>query len=129
MRHFGVEEANRLVPLLIKTFENVRPKLLRLKVVVEDLEANREPQLALKRERTTLTEDIRERLMLIEDMGIEIKAADGLVDFRAWTGDRTVYLCWRYPETSVAFWHELEQGYSGRRPIRPTDNFMKTYAS
>lgn len=67
--------------------------------------------------------------MVLEDMGIEIKAADGLVDLRAWMADRTVYLCWRYPETEIAYWHELEQGYPGRRAIRPSDSFMKTYAS
>jgi|CXWL01.1.fsa_nt_gi hypothetical protein len=129
MRHFGIDEANKLIPLLIKTFDDVRPKLIRLKQVVEDLESKKAPPLELKLERTALTEDIRERLMFLEDMGIEIKAADGLVDLRAYMGDRTVYLCWRYPETEIAYWHELEQGYPGRRAIRPSDSFMKTYAS
>lgn len=129
MRHFGIEEANKLIPLLTKTFDDVRPKLVRLKQVVDDLEAKKEPQIELKLERTTLTEDIREQLMFLEDMGIEIKAADGLVDFRALLGERTVYLCWRYPEPEITHWHELEQGYPGRRPIRPHDAFMKTYAS
>ncbi|MBX7114461.1 MAG: DUF2203 domain-containing protein [Myxococcaceae bacterium] len=129
MRHFGLEEANKLIPLLTQTFDDVRPKLVRLKQVVDDLEAHKEPQLELKRERVTLTEDIRDRLMLLEDMGIEIKAADGLVDFRALLGEKTVYLCWRYPEPEITHWHELEQGYPGRRLIRPSDAFMKTYAS
>ena len=30
---------------------------------------------------------------------------------------REVYLCWKYGEGDIGFWHEIEAGYAGRRPI------------
>ncbi len=42
----------------------------------------------------------------------------GLVDFpfRA-RGGTAVYLCWRLGEPSIAFWHGIDEGYGGRKPI------------
>lgn len=54
----------------------------------------------------------------INDMGIEVKDLTiGLIDFPALYEDRVVYLCWKYDEDSVQFWHELETGFSGRKRI------------
>jgi hypothetical protein len=51
-------------------------------------------------------------------MGIEVKGLrPGLLDFRSRLGDRVVHLCWREGEDTIAYWHTLEEGYAGRRPI------------
>jgi hypothetical protein len=41
----------------------------------------------------------------------------GLVDFPFWYEDREVYLCWKYGEESISFWHEIDSGFSGRKPL------------
>ncbi len=41
----------------------------------------------------------------------------GLVDFPAWHEEREIYLCWKYGEVTIGFWHEIDGGFSGRRPI------------
>jgi hypothetical protein len=41
----------------------------------------------------------------------------GLLDFPAWRGDQEVYLCWKYGEPNLEYWHEVEAGFAGRRPI------------
>jgi hypothetical protein len=41
----------------------------------------------------------------------------GLVDFPAMRDGREVYLCWESGEDEIAFWHDLESGYGGRRPL------------
>jgi hypothetical protein len=41
----------------------------------------------------------------------------GLVDFPAWREDREIYLCWKYGEERIGYWHELDGGFSGRQPI------------
>lgn len=41
----------------------------------------------------------------------------GLVDFYGRLGGQLVWLCWRYGEDSLGYFHELDSGYSGRRPI------------
>jgi hypothetical protein len=54
----------------------------------------------------------------IQDMDIEVKDLSiGLIDFVGLRAGREVYLCWKYGEDSVQFWHEIEAGFSGRRSI------------
>ena len=51
-------------------------------------------------------------------LGVELKAPDtGLVDFRSDYNGKEVYLCWRYGEPDILYWHAFEDGYSGRRLI------------
>jgi hypothetical protein len=28
-----------------------------------------------------------------------------------------VYLCWRVREARIGHWHEIDEGYAGRRPL------------
>ena len=54
----------------------------------------------------------------IQDMDVLIKDVNlGLLDFPALKEGREVYLCWQYGEGAIAFWHEIADGYAGRRPI------------
>jgi hypothetical protein len=54
----------------------------------------------------------------ILDLGIEIKDINtGLIDFPALKDGRAVYLCWRYKEECIQFWHEIDDGFAGRQPI------------
>jgi hypothetical protein len=54
----------------------------------------------------------------ILETGVQIKDINiGLLDFSAWKDGREVYLCWQYGEGEIAFWHEVEAGYAGRKPI------------
>jgi hypothetical protein len=41
----------------------------------------------------------------------------GLVDFPALVSGRQVWLCWRSGEAAVAFWHNVDEGFAGRRPL------------
>jgi hypothetical protein len=41
----------------------------------------------------------------------------GLIDFPARRAGRIVLLCWKVGEPSVDHWHEIEEGYAGRRPV------------
>jgi len=52
------------------------------------------------------------------DTGVEIKDINiGLLDFPARRNGEEVLLCWKYGEGSIAYWHDKEAGYAGRRPI------------
>ena len=57
----------------------------------------------------------------IMDAGAQIKDINtGLLDFSALRDGREVYLCWQYGEDDIAYWHEVEGGFRGRRPLEPT---------
>lgn len=43
----------------------------------------------------------------------------GLLDFYGRIDGRLVWLCWRYGEERLRYYHELEAGFSGRRLLRP----------
>jgi hypothetical protein len=135
MRYFGVEEANRLIPLLNRVFDKVRPWAEKVQKVATELEVlHRQGKHdahteGLRGQHDELVGQIRAELLQLQEMGIEIKAVNGLVDFRAQLGGRTVYLCWRYGEPSVAHWHELETGFSGRQPIDDPAAFTPSYLS
>lgn len=56
----------------------------------------------------------------IERLGVQVKDVDtGLVDFptvHPTTGE-TVLLCWRLGEETIGFWHEIDAGFAGRKPL------------
>jgi hypothetical protein len=56
----------------------------------------------------------------LEELGVQVKDLDeGLIDFPTRHPERneTVLLCWRLGEERVAFWHGLEEGFAGRKPL------------
>lgn len=65
-----------------------------------------------------LAETLRADISEVEAHGCAIKdLASGLVDWLALSGDRPVLLCWRFGEAEVGFFHELDDGFAGRRPV------------
>lgn len=54
----------------------------------------------------------------IHELGVQVKDLDGgLVDFPALRAGEPVLLCWLLGEDEVAYWHGLEEGFAGRRPL------------
>jgi hypothetical protein len=54
----------------------------------------------------------------IDAMGLTLRDIErGLVDFPALVSGRQVWLCWRRGETAIDWWHDLETGFEGRRPL------------
>jgi hypothetical protein len=51
-------------------------------------------------------------------LGVQVKDVRiGLVDFPSLRDGEEVLLCWRVGEDDVAFWHGLDEGYAGRKPL------------
>lgn len=64
------------------------------------------------------SDEVARQLKWFSDAGILVKSLhEGLVDFPAEMEGREVLLCWKEGESEVAFWHTLEEGYPGRRPL------------
>jgi hypothetical protein len=41
----------------------------------------------------------------------------GLVDIPALANGRPIWLCWKLGEDEIAYWHELDAGIAGRKPL------------
>jgi hypothetical protein len=54
----------------------------------------------------------------LEEIGVVVKDLDvGLLDFPATREGAEVLLCWRVGEAAVEYWHGLDEGYAGRKPV------------
>jgi len=54
----------------------------------------------------------------IQETGCLVKDLDaGLIDFPTLYKEEEVYLCWRFGESAIEFWHGVEEGFRGRKKI------------
>jgi len=54
----------------------------------------------------------------LQRLGLLVKDLDrGLVDFPALHNGREVLLCWQVGEDEVAYWHGVDEGFAGRKPL------------
>jgi hypothetical protein len=80
------------------------------------LDARRVARIAARVNREA--EAVARSVTRIQELGVLVKDLDrGLIDFPALRGDEEVLLCWEIGEDEVAYWHGLEEGFAGRRPL------------
>ncbi|GIV69536.1 DUF2203 domain-containing protein [Caldilinea sp.] len=122
-RYFTLEEAQATLPQVKKLMEQVqsaRREILRLRPdalpAIEQAALNGGNKLLgeLAVHAMRLEEGVRGIMAL----GAVIKDIDaGLVDFVGLRNGREIFLCWRYGEEEIGYWHELNAGFAGRRPL------------
>jgi hypothetical protein len=65
-----------------------------------------------------LTVQLNQAVERIQTTGCVVKDLDeGLVDFPSLRDGQEVYLCWKLGEERIAYWHGLEEGFAGRKPL------------
>ena len=58
----------------------------------------------------------------IQAAGVLVKDLDqGLLDFPSLRGDEEILLCWHVGEDRIGFWHSVEEGFAGRKPLEGPD--------
>jgi len=76
------------------------------------------PILATRARRDASTLALRKVFEKIEQMGVLIKDLEtGLIDFLTLYQGHEVCLCWKLGEEGIGFWHGMEEGFAGRKPI------------
>jgi hypothetical protein len=134
MRHFTPEEANaeleHVRPLVEEMVERRRAHVAAIEQQ-EALEARikgngggippavlADATAAVEREARSLARTVDE----IAGHGAEVKDLDeGLIDFPALHRGETVLLCWKLGEDEIRYWHSVEEGFAGRRPVEELD--------
>ena len=69
-------------------------------------------------ERDKAVQAVKDAIAEIDAIGVQVKDLDiGLLDFPCQVEDEIVLLCWKYGEEKIEFWHGMEEGFAGRKPI------------
>lgn len=118
-RIYTVARANKALPLVSRIAEDIAAKCAehdrldgaRKKARHEELET-------IERRLFDLQGELERHVNELEQLGVELKdPRRGLLDFVGKRGAQAIYLCWMRGEASVAWWHPLETGFPGRRPV------------
>jgi hypothetical protein len=123
VHYFTLEEANAILT-------DIRPLMSDLLIRrAKVVESRREMAPFLKKQRLDvgggLASEIVQDFIIIEKLANKIRSYGcvikdlngGLVDFLSERDGREVYLCWRYNEPTIEFFHELHTGFNGREHV------------
>ena len=122
--YFTPKDVNKILLEIQKQFSQII--LLRNKVISlqEDLQkiANEGSKfsnfIAKKQELNSAVSRLYKEIEGLEKRGIMIKSVDdGLLDFPSLRFDEEVWLCWKYGESEIKFWHGRDEGFMGRKPL------------
>jgi hypothetical protein len=129
-RYFTAEEANELLPTVRPLAEQMvarrralavataRHARVAAKIAGNGGGVNPQEVDELRRSMDAEAAAIVRCVEELQELGVLVKDLDqGLVDFPALHGEEEVLLCWRVGEDAVAFWHGLEEGFAGRKPL------------
>jgi len=122
-RYWTVPEANAALPELRAIVGNMLAARQRILDAREEVWPVLEKAIgnggsAVAGEMINEFDRVRRSTERIHAMGIFLKDINtGLVDFLSERDGHEVFLCWRYDESGVTHWHELDTGFDGRRPI------------
>ena len=65
-----------------------------------------------------IVKDLMGKISELEDFGVKLRDIDtGLLDFPAKRFGEVVYLCWKYGESGIEFWHTQNEGFASRKQI------------
>lgn len=69
-------------------------------------------------ERDKSLQDTKDALAEIDSIGVQVKDLEkGLLDFPCVLEGQTVLLCWKLGEKEIGYWHSIEDGFAGRKPL------------
>jgi hypothetical protein len=117
---YSLDRANeRIADLdgMLTLLRTQRDELRDLKKSFEDTESA-DDQRRLRLRMQGLVDQMQASVARIDGWGITLRDIDsGMIDFPALVSGRQVWLCWQLGEGPIAWWHELEDGFAGRRPL------------
>lgn len=132
MKFFTPDEANEALALVRPAAERLvavrrrhlraAGRLERIRATVSGNGGGLDPAALERLERAAAREGaaVAAAVAELERLGVQVKDLDrGLVDFPAVhpADGSTVLLCWHVDEDEIAYWHGLEEGFAGRKPL------------
>jgi hypothetical protein len=124
-RTFTLDEAQALLPVL----ESLLRAAIQAKKLMDEVDAEMQalhhrmflevlPLARRKGERSRAEQGAKDALAEIDSMGVQVKDLGiGLLDFPCEVEGQKILLCWKLGEKAIAYWHGVEEGFAGRKPI------------
>lgn len=130
-RYFSLDEAQRVIPHVESAVRAAIERKAEYQQAEEAFRAfsrrlmmsggmvvDRQKVNDLQSARSSSAERLQAAMEEIEAFGCQVKDLDiGLLDFPTLYHGREVCLCWRLGETAITFWHGIDEGFRGRKPI------------
>ena len=118
-KRFTLDEANRTLPLVKRIVGDIVKSQQRGEELEMALaEAAPKNQPPLQKELDHVLERLRSYISELSKIGCQLKDhKTGLIDFIGRYQERDICLCWKLGEEQIEFWHEINAGYAGRKPV------------
>ena len=126
IKYFTPDEANKTLPLVRKIVKDILDYSFELKTISDSISGEIENNSEAK----YLIASIKGFMKELEEIGCYYKDwnfSTGLVDFPAVINNEEVYLCWKSDEKSIIYYHGINEGFKGRKPI-PEYYFNEEYS-
>lgn len=134
VRTFTLNEANNLLPHVTKMMDKVMFLNSRIKSLTADIESlvsiwgkdvlekdhiDNEFYFGRVSEREESFKELVKKINDVQSLGCVVKDSEnGLVDFYHDNNGELVFLCWKYGEDKINFWHDVNDGFKNRRHIK-----------
>ncbi|MGB9766366.1 MAG: DUF2203 domain-containing protein [Sulfurihydrogenibium sp.] len=126
-RYFSIEEANAILPQIKVLAEEIAEKrdeiyynIMKYEELSE-LEKTDKEELEMmyaKSKIAILESEIKELIDTIQNFGVLVKGIDPvIVDFLSEHEGEEIFLCWKEDEDEIMYWHGINEGFRGRKPI------------
>jgi hypothetical protein len=130
-KYFERHEAEELLPAIGQFLEEARKQKQALDGITADI-SNASLRIMMlggslppfselnhkKSQREKIAEQLSRTVDEIQQTGCVVKDLDtGLVDFPSLRRGEKVYLCWKLGEEHIGYWHGMEEGFAGRKPL------------
>jgi hypothetical protein len=115
-KYFTPSEAKKTLPLVKNIVRDILHDVFEVRTISDSLGGEIEDNGEIKR----LLANIDGYMKELEEIGCSYKDWNfsiGLVDFPSIIDGEEVLLCWRSDEEDILFYHGLNEGYAGRKPI------------
>jgi len=127
-RYFTIKSANEALPDIIEKFNNLKKQKNEIIKVEQELQSsvsNFEEYMIKKQKLNSVMTKFYQLIEDLEETGVSLKGLDqGLLDFPSKRFDEDVWLCWKDGETEIKFWHDMNSGFNGRKPITVSDESL-----
>ena len=113
---FTPKEANQTLPLVKRIVSDILNAGQQIRNLSSEIGARAEEDPRIIR----LMDQLEELFEELESLGCSYKDWNfsvGLVDFPAVINGEEVFLCWRSDEDGLKYYHEIDAGFTGRKPI------------